>query len=75
MLIQHKNLFGENQNLKTSPNSHIYWNNYFHRIILCFRMYADFEADKKKKILILETKQLTFINKNQYVMDIILNQN
>ena len=25
MLIKHKNLGGENQKLKTSPNSHIYW--------------------------------------------------
>ena len=45
MLIQHKNICGENQNLRTSPNSHIYWKKYFHRNILYFRIYADFEAD------------------------------
>ena len=56
MLIKHKNLCGENQKLKTSPDSHIYWKKNFQKNKLYFRIYADFEADNKKKILILETK-------------------
>ena len=49
MLIKHKNLCGQNQILKTSPNSHIYWKKYFQKIKLYFRIYADFEADNKKE--------------------------
>ena len=49
MLIKHKNLCGEKQKLKTSPNSHIYWNKYFQKNKLYFRLYADFEADNKKE--------------------------
>ena len=49
MLIKHKNLCKENQQLKTSPNSHIFWNNYFQKNKLCFRIYADFEADNEKE--------------------------
>ena len=75
MLIRHKNLCGENLQIKTSPDSHKYWKKYFHRNKLCFRIYADFEADTKKKILVSETELLIFINKSQYVMDIILNRN
>ena len=48
MLIKHKNLCQENQKLKTSPNSHIYWKKYFQKNKLYFRIYADFEADNKK---------------------------
>ena len=48
-LIKHKNLCGENQKLKTSPNSHIYWKKYFQKNKLYFRLYADFEADNKKE--------------------------
>ena len=49
MLIKHKNLCGQNQILKTSPNSHIYWKKYYQKNILYFRIYADFEADNKKE--------------------------
>ena len=49
MLIKHKKLCGENQKLKTSPNSHIYWKKYFQKNKLYFRLYADFEADNKKE--------------------------
>ena len=45
MLIKHKKLCKENQQLKTSPNSHIYWNKYYQKNKLYFRIYADFEAD------------------------------
>ena len=49
MLIKHKNLCGENQKSKTSPNSHTFWKKYFQRNKLYFRIYADFEADKEKR--------------------------
>ena len=49
MLIKHKNLCGQNQILKTSPNSHIYWKKYYQKNKLYFRIYADFEADNKKE--------------------------
>ena len=49
MLIKHKKLCGENQKLKTSPNSHIYWKKYFHKNKFYFRINADFEADNKKE--------------------------
>ena len=49
MLIKHKKLCQENQQLKTSPNSHIYWKKYFQKNKLYFRVYADFEADNKKE--------------------------
>ena len=49
MLVKHKKLCKENQQLKTSPNSHIYWKKYFQKYKLYFRIYADFEADNKKE--------------------------
>ena len=49
MLIKHKNLCDQNQILKTSPNSHIYWKKYYQKNKLYFRIYADFEADNKKE--------------------------
>ena len=49
MLIKHRNLCGQNQILKTSSNSHIYWKKYFQKNKLYFRIYADFEADNKKE--------------------------
>ena len=49
MIIKHKKLCKENQKLKTSPESHIYWKKYFQKKKLYFKFYADFEADIKKK--------------------------
>ena len=49
MLNKHKKLCKENQQLKTSPNSHIYWKKYSQKNKLYFRIYADFEADNKKE--------------------------
>ena len=48
MLVKQKKLCKENQQLKTSPNSHIYWEKYFQKNKLYFRIYADFETDNKK---------------------------
>ena len=74
MLIKHKNLCQENQQLTTSPDSHIYWKKYFDKNLLYFRIMLILKLKIKKKILVSETKQLTFINKSQYVMVIIMNQ-
>ena len=49
MLVKHKKLCQANQQLKTSPNSHIYWKKNFQKNKLFFRIYADFEADNKKE--------------------------
>ena len=49
MLVKHKKLCKENQQLTTSPDSHIYWKKYFRKNKLYFRIYADFEADNKKE--------------------------
>ena len=49
MLFKHKKLCQENQQLTTSPDSHIYWKKYFQENKLYFRIYADFEADDKKE--------------------------
>ena len=49
MITKHKKLCKENQKLKTSPESHIYWKKNFQKNKLYFRIYADFEADNKKE--------------------------
>ena len=49
MLIKHKKLCQENQQLTTSPDSHTYWKKYFQKNKFYFRIYADFEADNKKE--------------------------
>ena len=39
----------ENNNItfRTSPDSHLYWTNHFHKNPLYFRMYAEFVADNE----------------------------
>ena len=66
MLIKHKNLCQENQKLKTSPDSHIYWKKNFQKNKLFFRIYADFEADNKKENINIGGKT-TIINKQEPV--------
>ena len=56
MLVKHKNLCVENQIMKTSPNSHKYWEKYFQKNKLYFRIYAEFEADNKKENTIIGDK-------------------
>ena len=74
MLFKHKNLCQENQHLTTSPDSHIYWRKHFDKIPLYFRIMLILKLIIKKKILVSETEQLKFINKSQYLMDIIMIQ-
>ena len=49
MLMLHKQKCGEDSKTtnKTSNESHLHWNNYFHKNPLYFKMYADFEANNE----------------------------
>ena len=49
MIIKHKKLCQENQQLTTSPDSHIKCKKYFQKNKLYLRKYADFEANNKKR--------------------------
>ena len=70
MLIKHKQKCGDDKitTIKTSNKSHLHWEKHFHKNPLCFRIYADFEADNEKTIHVLVIKQLIFINRNQYLL-------
>ena len=57
--------------IRTSSDSHFYWEKHFQKNPVKFRKYADFEADKKKIILVWGIKQLIFKNKTQYLMVIV----
>ena len=50
MLKKHKQKCGEDNitTIKTSPDSHLHWKKHFHKNLLYFRIYADFEADNEK---------------------------
>ena len=50
MVMLHKQNCGEDNisTLRTSPESHIYWKNFFHKNPSYFKIYADFEADNEK---------------------------
>ena len=47
VIIKHKQLCGERDitSLRLSNESHIYWKKHVHKNSLCFRIYADIEAD------------------------------
>ena len=49
-LINHKEKCGDDNicTIKTSNESHLYWEKHFHKNPLYFRIYADFEADNEK---------------------------
>ena len=48
-LMKHKQKCGDYNitTIKTSNESHIYWKKHFYKNPLCFRIYADFEADNE----------------------------
>ena len=50
MVMLHKQKCGGEYltTLNTSTESHIYWKNHFHKNPLYFRIYAVFEADRKR---------------------------
>ena len=47
--------------IRTSKVSHIYWKKYFHKIPLCFRIYADFEANN-----IIDNSSCSYKTTNNY---------
>ena len=50
MLMLHKPKCENNDitTLRTSTESHLHWRKYFHKNLLYFRIYADFEAENEK---------------------------
>ena len=54
--------------IRTSSESHLPWKDHFQRNSICFRIYADFEADNEIDNFSIETKQLILVNKTQYLM-------
>ena len=54
--------------IRTSPESHLHWKKRFNKNPLCFRIYADFEADNEKDNSSIGKKLLIFINKIRYLM-------
>ena len=51
---------------RTSSASHLLWKNHSHKILIDFRIFADFDADKNLIFPIEVIKQLIIINKTQY---------
>ena len=50
MLMLHKQKCGDDiiTTIKTSPDSYLHWKKHFHKNLLYYRIYADFEADNEK---------------------------
>ena len=69
-LIKLKEKCGEDNitTIKTSNESHLHWNKHFHENLLCFRIYADFEADNETDISSIGNKTT-----NVYKQKLILN--
>ena len=55
MLMKHKQKCGDDKltTIKTSTESHLHWKNHFHKNPLYFRIYSDFDADNKRKIILV----------------------
>ena len=61
MLVKYKKLCEENQQLKTFSNSQIYWNKYFQKKNYTLEFMQTSKLIIKKKLLVLEIKQLIYI--------------
>ena len=66
MLIKHKEKCGDDNItvIKTSNKSHLYWEKYFHKNPLYFRIYADFEADNEKDNSCIGNKKTNIYKQN-----------
>ena len=66
MLMKHKEKCGDDNItvIKTSNKSHLYWEKYFHKNPLYFRIYADFEADNEKDDTIVGNKTTNIYKQN-----------
>ena len=58
MLLLHKPKCENNDitTIRTSPDSQLHWKKFFHKNLLYFRVYADFEADNEKDKKIIGNK-------------------
>ena len=70
MLIKHKQKCGIDNitTIKTSNESHLHWKKHFHKNLLYFRIFADFEADNEKDNSIIGNKTT-----NNYKQNPVLN--
>ena len=50
--------------IRISSESHLHWKNHFHKNPLCFRIYADFEADNEKDNSIVGNKTTNIYKQN-----------
>ena len=66
MLMLHKQKCGDDDitTIKTSNESHCLWKKHFHKNPLCFRIYADFEADTQKDNSIIGNKTTNIYKQN-----------
>ena len=66
MLIKHKEKCGNDNitTIKTSNKSHLPWEKHFHKNPLCFRIYADFEADNENDDSIVGNKTTNIYEQN-----------
>ena len=73
MLLKHKQKCG-NDNItifKTSSESHLHWKKHFHKNLLSFRIYADFEADNEEDNSSIGIKTTIFYKQNPILTAII----
>ena len=66
MLSKHNQKCGDDNitAIKTSNEPHLYWKKHFHKNLLCFRIYADFEADNEKDNTIIGNRTTNIYKQN-----------
>ena len=66
MLMSHKLKCRDDEitAINFSLQSHLHWKNHFHKNPLCFRIYADFEADNEKDNSSIGNKTTNIYNQN-----------
>ena len=66
MLMKHNQKCGEDNitTITTSKESHLYWKKHFHKNLLYFRIYADFEADIEKDNSVIGNKSTNIYKQN-----------
>ena len=69
MLIKHKEKCGYDNitSIKTSNESHHQWKKHFHKNLLYFRIYADFEADNEKDDSVVGNKTTNIYKQNPVI--------
>ena len=66
MLMKHKENCGDDiiTTIKASNETHLHWKKHFHKNQLCFRIYADFEADNEKDNTCIGNKTTNIYKQN-----------